>query len=123
MFGHSSGSKENEGGKMGAPAAAIIIRRKENQLVNHFRAAGALSPDTAMSLADLQVDADDFALGRLHRRAVIRAVHSGEYYLDEEVWRAVRNTRRRLAAVIVALIVIGLIWLYLTNGARGAPLT
>jgi hypothetical protein len=108
---------------MGAPAAAIIIRKKENQLVAHFRAAGALSPDTAKSLSELQVDPEDFALGRLHRRAVLREVHPGEYYLDEEVWRAVRNTRRRLAAVIVALIIIGLIWLYLTKGARGAPLT
>ena len=108
---------------MGAPAAAIIIHRKENQLVAHFRAAGALSPDTAKTLSELQVEPHDFALGRLHRRAVLREVHPGEYYLDEEVWRAVRNTRRRLAAVIVALIIIGLIWLYLTNGARGAPLT
>lgn len=108
---------------MGAPAVAIIIRKKENHLVQHFRDMGALSPDTAKSLADLQVDPDDFALNRLHRRAVLREVHQGEYYLDEEVWRAVRNTRRRLAAVLVALIVIGLILLYLSNGARGAPLT
>lgn len=107
---------------MGA-AVAIIIRKKENELVQHMRDVGALSPDTAKSIGDLQLAEDDFALQRLHRRAVVREVHPGEYYLDEEVWRAVRNTRRRLLGVIVALIVIGLIWLYFTNGARGAPLT
>lgn len=108
---------------MGAPAVAIIIRKKENDLVQYFRDAGALSPDTARSLSDMQVNEDDFALRRLHRRAVIREVHQGEYYLDEEVWRAVRNTRRRLVAVLVALIVIGLIMFYINNGAHGAPLT
>lgn len=108
---------------MGAPAIAIIIRKKENDLVDYFRDSGALSPDTAKSLRDLQIMEDDFAFTRLHRRAVIREVHDGEYYLDEEVWRAVQNTRRRLVGVLVALIVIGLIVLYLTNGARGAPLT
>jgi hypothetical protein len=123
MFGHSSGWKENGRDKMGAPAIAVIIRKKENELVQHFRDYGALSPDTAKPLSELNVDPDDFALGRLHRRAVLREVHEGEYYLDEEVWRAVRNTRRRLAAVLVALVIIGLIFLYLNNGAHGAPLT
>lgn len=108
---------------MGAPAIAIIIRKKENDLVDYFRDSGAVSPDTARSLTELQVAPDDFALRRLHRRAVIREVHPGEFYLDEEVWIAVRNTRRRVAFLLVALIVVGLIWAYLRNGANGAPLT
>jgi hypothetical protein len=108
---------------MGAPAVAIILRKKEDHLVQHMRDAGALSPETAKSLTELQLDEDDFALRRLHRRAVVREVHPGEYYLDEEVWRAVKNTRRRLLAVLVGLIILGLIWAYLTNGAHGAPLT
>ena len=107
---------------MGA-GVAIVIRKKENHLVQHFRDLGAISPETAKSLSELQLAEDDFALGRLHRRAVIREVHPGEYYLDEEVWRAVRNTRRRLMAVVVTLLVLGLIYLYLRNGAGGAPLT
>ncbi len=108
---------------MGAPAIAVIIRKKENDLVDYFRDSGALSPDTAKSLRDMQIMEDDFAFKRLHRRAVIREVHEGEYYLDEEVWRAVRNTRRRIAALMVILIVLGLIMFYLNNGAHGAPLT
>ena len=108
---------------MGAPAVAVIIRKKEDHLIDHFRSVGAVTPDTAKSLSELQVDPDDFILQRLHRRAVLREVHPGEYYLDEEVWRAVKNTRRRLVAVIVALIVLGLIWAYLNNGAHGAPQT
>lgn len=108
---------------MGAGAAAVIIRKKENGLIDHFRKAGAVTPDTARSLAELSIDPDDFALKRLHRKAVLREIHPGEYYFDEEVWRAVQTARRRLLAVIVALVVLGLISAYFRNGARGAPLT
>jgi hypothetical protein len=111
---------------MGVPAVAMVIRRKEINLVEHFRDMGALSPDSAKSLRDLQVNVDDFALQRLHRRAVIRAVHDGEYYLDEEVWRAVRGRHRRVGTLIfllVVLMVLGLIINYFNAGARGAPLT
>lgn len=108
---------------MGTTAGAVIIRKKENDMVQHFRDHGALSPETAKSLSALQLDADNFALQRLHSRAVIRQVHEGEYYLDEEVWTAVQQTRRRVAFVLVTLVVFGLIILYLSRGARGAPLT
>jgi len=111
---------------MGVPAVAMVIRRKEINLVEHFRDMSALSPDTAKSLEELRLNVDDFALQRLHRRAVIREVHHGEYYLDEEVWRAVRGTRRRLSTlmfVLVVLLVLGLIVNYFNAGAHGAPLT
>lgn len=107
---------------MGA-TAALIIRKNEDDLVEHFRATGALTPETAKTLAELQLDPDDRTLKRLHKRAVIRQVHEGEYYFDEDALLALRNSRRRVAFLMVAAIVIGLILLYLTNGARGAPLT
>lgn len=111
---------------MGVPAIAMVIRRKEINLVEHFRDLGALSPETAKSLEELRLDTDDIALGRLHRRAVIRKVHQGEYYLDEEVWRAVRGRHRRVGSLVfimVVLVVLGLIVSYFRSGSYGAPLT
>ena len=40
---------------------------------------------------------ESMAVRRLHDRAVIREAAPGVYYLDEEVWTAVRRTRRRVA--------------------------
>jgi hypothetical protein len=48
---------------------------------------------------------------RLHDSAVIREAAPGLYYLDEEVWIAVRRNRRRRALMIgavLALIFLGL---------------
>ncbi len=106
-----------------AGTAALIIKKKEGALIQLFRDLGATSPDAAKSLAQLQLGPDDYALRRLHRRAVIRDVHEGEYYFDEEAWAGLCRTRQRVAFLFVAAIVVGLIVLYLANGARGAPLT
>jgi hypothetical protein len=48
----------------------------------------------------------------LRDRAVIREAAPGTYYLDEEVWTAVRRTRRRVATVflvILALVLFGVL--------------
>jgi hypothetical protein len=50
------------------------------------------------------------ALKRLHNSAVIRETSPGLYYLDEEVWIAVRRNRRRRALMIglvLAIICLG----------------
>ena len=94
---------------MGAPAIAAILRLRENEVVDDFRAAGATSPATAQSYDSLGIG-ETLAIRRLHNRAVIREASPGMYYLDEEVWAAVRRTRRRLATVmmsILALVVLG----------------
>lgn len=96
---------------MGAPAIAAIIRRRENEVVDDFRAAGATSPATAQSHTSLGLG-DSLAMKRLRDRAVIREASPGMYYLDEEVWAAVRRTRRRLAVVlmsILALVLLGIL--------------
>lgn len=107
---------------MGA-GVVIMLRQKEDDLAQHFRDAGATSPETARSLPQLQLDPEDSILRRMRRSAAIRQIHEGEYYLDDETLVAVRKNQRRLAFVLVALIVLGLIVFYLMNGARGAPLT
>ena len=95
---------------MGAAAAIAIMRLKERQVVDDFRAAGAITPSTAQSYAGMGFG-ETRAIKRLHDSAVIREASPGLYYLDEEVWSAVRRNRRRrgiMIGTLLALIFIGL---------------
>ncbi len=82
-----------------------------------FEIAGATSPETARTPDELGVDASSLGWRRLHNRAVVRETSpgSGRYYLDVEVWRAVRRTRRRLIVVLLVLILGA--WLYFATVA------
>ena len=94
---------------MGAAAAAVVIRR-EKDLVEHFRRAGATSPQAAQSPGALGVD-QDFIWRRLVDGAVIRTEANGAYYLDEASWEAMGRRRRRLAIVVaVAALVLGFVF-------------
>ena len=90
---------------MGAAAAIAIMRMKEREVVDDFRAAGALTPSTAQSYTAMGFG-ESRAVKRLHREAVIREASPGLYYLDEEVWTAVRASRRRRALMIGSVIVL-----------------
>jgi hypothetical protein len=90
---------------MSAPAIAAVIRRKEREVVDDFRRTGATSPTTAKSLQDIGLS-DSWPVRRLQRRAVIREPEPGIMYLDEEVWAAVRRTRRRALSVVVAIVAL-----------------
>lgn len=95
---------------MGAAVAAVMIRR-EKEVVDDFRAAGATSRETAQSYTAIGLG-QSLGLKRLRDRAVIREAAPGTYYLDEEVWTAVRRTRRRIATVlllILALFLLGVV--------------
>jgi hypothetical protein len=90
---------------MGGAAVIAIMRRREREVVDDFRAAGATSPATAQSYTAVGIG-ESMALRRLHDRAVIREAAPGIYYLDEEVWTAVRRVRRRIAVVMLAIVVL-----------------
>lgn len=90
---------------MGAPAIAAVIRRKEREVVDDFRRTGATSPTTAKSLQDIGLS-DSWPVRRLQRRAVIREPEPGIMYLDEEVWAAVRRTRRRMAVIVGSALIL-----------------
>ena len=95
---------------MGAAVAAILIRR-EKEVMDDFRAAGATSRESAQSYTAIGLG-ESLGLKRLRDRAVIREAAPGTYYLDEEVWTAVRRTRRRVATVfllILALFLLGVV--------------
>ena len=90
---------------MGAAAAVAIMRRREREVVDDFRAAGAISPATAQSYNAVGVG-ESSAIRRLNDRAVIRESAPGLWYLDEEVWTAVRRTRRRVALAMLVIVVL-----------------
>ena len=93
---------------MGGAAVIAIMRRREREVVDDFRAAGATSPATAQSYVAVGTG-ESLALRRLHDRAVIREAAPGTYYLDEEVWTAVRRVRRRMGLVMLSIVLLLLV--------------
>jgi hypothetical protein len=96
---------------MGAAVVAAAMRRREQEVIDDFRAAGATSPERAQSYTAIGLG-ESLAVRRLRNRAVIRETAPGVYYLDEEVWAAVRRTRLRLLTVfmgILAALLLGIV--------------
>jgi hypothetical protein len=89
---------------MGAAAAAIIIKR-ERDLVDHFRRAGAISAQTAQTPDALGVE-QRLAWNRLIDDAVVRPGPNGTFYLDEPSWEALGRRRRRLALIMILIVVL-----------------
>jgi hypothetical protein len=86
--------------------AAALIRR-EKDAVAVFRAAGAISSETARPPESLGVTSD-MTIRRLEARAVLRPGRQpGTLYLDEPSWAATNWTRRRLALVVLVIAVFG----------------
>jgi len=99
---------------MGAAAAAVVVA--ERRMVEAFERAGATSPADARTPDEVGVATWSLGWRRLTDRAVIREAEpgSGRYYLDLEVWRAVRRSRRRLLVVLI-VILLGA-WFFATIG-------
>jgi hypothetical protein len=90
---------------MGAAVIAAAMRRREQEVIDDFRAAGATSPERAQSYTAIGLG-NSLAIRRLKNRAVIREAGPGVYYLDEEVWAAVRRTRMRLVITLMAILAV-----------------
>jgi hypothetical protein len=86
---------------MGAAVAVILANQRKT--VDAFARAGAISPATAQSLQALGI-ADGRAVRRLRDHAVVREAAPGMYYVDLEVWQAVRRTRLRIVLVLAIVI-------------------
>ncbi len=84
---------------MGASAAAVIIIRKEKDLVRHFRDAGALSAANAQSPAALGVH-ERLAWAILLRKKIIKEAAPGTFYLDDAAWEESRQQKRKLAMIV-----------------------
>ena len=98
---------------MGAAAAAVVVA--ERRIVEAFERAGATSSTAGRSPDELGVETSSLGWRRLTSRAVIReaAPASGRYYLDLEVWRAVRRSRMRFAVILI-VILLG-VWFYIAT--------
>lgn len=94
---------------MTAAAAAVMLRR-ERELAETFRAAGATEPAKALSLSDLNLE-PSIAFHRLQRRAVLRQTEPGLFYLDEPSWQALHGTRRQILALAIGALIVALLLL------------
>jgi hypothetical protein len=91
-------------------AAAVVILMRERRIVEAFERAGATSPALARSAADVGVDPNGNDWRRLTERAVVRPAGDGRFYLDRDVWLAVGRSRRRMVAIIIIVVVLGLLF-------------
>jgi len=80
---------------MGAVAAAAMMR-KQREVVEAYRKAGATSAATAKTLGALGLDANR-AVKQLKGHAVLHETAPEVYYLDERSWEALGRMRRRMA--------------------------
>jgi hypothetical protein len=85
--------------------AAALARTAgdQRQIVNAFRAAGALTGARARRLRDLGLN-DGRVVRSMVTATIIRRAGPGRYYLDETVWA----TRRQLRGRTVLLLLIGI---------------
>lgn len=103
---------------MGAAAAVILM--KERRIVEAFERAGATSPASARTPDDLGVDPHGIGWRRLRDHAVVREAIPGadRYYVDVDVWQALRRMRRRNRARPRPRDSLGRTRAYLLNGRR-----
>lgn len=74
-----------------------------------FREAGATSPESSKSLADLGLEPSR-TLARLQRRDLIRELPDGRYYLDEVAYERWDRRRRLILVVVLSLIAVVLLF-------------
>ena len=84
------------------------MSRREREVVDAFRSAGATGPSGARTLDELQLG-DSRTVRRLRRRAVLREAAPERYWLDAPSWEALRATRRRMVFVILGAVLLVLI--------------
>ena len=98
------------------PVRSVHAARTQQRILEAFRAAHALEPRSAATLARLGI-ADDAIFRQLLGRDIVREVRAGEFYFDVDAYREYRNTQWRWAAVPIALVLALLAWL-LAGGGR-----
>ncbi len=83
-------------------AAAAIILRKERDIVQMYRGAGATDASRARDPEELGISYRmPFKL--LVKHAVLREAGNGRYYLDEPSWEALRSMRHRIAFIVLLM--------------------
>lgn len=87
--------------------AATAVAAKRNRIIRKFREAGALTPETAVTLDDLQLNRQFIVQTLINRRVLVEA-EDGRLYLDEDRNTVVQSQRRRLifSLLVIAFIVL-----------------
>ena len=89
-----------------------IIAARMRRYKEVFYAANALTPTTAIRLADKGLR-ESLVFHKLVRQGILVAVGDGRFYLDEERDEAVMHSKRKFLAVLViislGLLIIGII--------------
>ena len=86
---------------MGAPAAAVALRRAERHIVDYLRREGATRADRATPLPDLR----PVARRRLRRLLNAQVIHENAdgYWLDEAMYAGYESDRRALALLMAGI--------------------
>jgi len=87
--------------------AAGIIARKRRKIVRAFKEHGAISSETARSLADVGLS-EGLLIHVMKLKHLIVSVGGNRFYLDTAREQAVDRTRRVVVAVI-ALVVVAIV--------------
>lgn len=93
-------------------AAAVVAR--QNRCLRAFHAAGATSPDSARTLADLHLR-NSWVFRRMVARGVISRTADGRFYLDQAAAdRFLRSRRTRVLLFVALAVVVAIIaWIVL----------
>jgi len=95
-------------------AAAVVILRRQRDIVEVFEGARATSPATARDPDELGIDKTAIFNG-LVRRAVLREAGEGRYYVDQPSWQALHYQRRRMVAIVFGILIVGLVLLLMAS--------
>jgi hypothetical protein len=90
---------------MNGTAAPAIIALKMRRFKEAFRAAGAVSPATAMRPAEAGLR-ESVIFHKLVRQNILVAAGDGRYYLDERRAVVVQHKKRKIVMVLLAIILV-----------------
>jgi hypothetical protein len=76
---------------------------QQRRIAGLFRRAGALAPERAKPLAEIGLTPNRYFNG-LVEREIIREVRSGQFYLDDEAFRAHRAAIHRWIFVVIVIV-------------------
>jgi hypothetical protein len=95
---------------MSGSAMAAIQTMRQNRAIRAFRSAGAMSPQSARSLADLNIPEGSAVRRLITNGVLVPAPHDpARYYLDERALRRL-NVRRLFACLVVMLVALLAVW-------------
>jgi hypothetical protein len=102
---------------MATVAVAALIRR-EKQIIEAMRAAGAVTPDTAVTMQAIGMH-ERLAFRKLRNRGVLREAAPDYFYLDDQRWESLTRLRHTIAGVMIVIALAVIVYvLFIPNFRR-----